>query len=63
MFIYAAVYSENDILWLLKLRLSLCLISSVREESLNVARLQRQDSYNYGGKGDKYSTTQVLNNS
>lgn len=45
MFIYAAVYSENDILWLLKLCLSLCLICSVREESLKVAQLQRQNRF------------------
>lgn len=58
MFIYAAVYSENDILWLLKLRLSQCPISSVREESLNAARLQRQNSFSqlqlWRGKGDQY---------
>lgn len=58
MFIYSAVYSENDILWLLKLRLSQCPISSVREESLNAARLQRQNSFSqlqlWRGKGDQY---------
>lgn len=60
MFIYAAVNSESDILWLLKLRLSLGLISSVREESLNVARLQRQKSFSYlqlwRGNVDKYKS-------
>lgn len=70
MFIYAAVNSENDILWLLKLCLSLWFTSCLKKtwkskESLNAARLQCQNLYIQNTRGkvkrekcDKYELIQ-----